>query len=118
MNIRSMLFSVLFLTVSTYAGIFLNVKDPPFNAFGNGIDNDRANIQAALDTAAAHLGGTVYLPAGAYLIDNVVVEGDRVYGLLVSSNTKILGDGMGSTVISMAPNCPASAEACRIIANK
>jgi hypothetical protein len=60
----------------------INVKDSPYNAQGDGITNDGAAIQAALDAAYGALtnpvsnAGThrwqnrgVYIPAGIYLVD-------------------------------------------------
>lgn len=38
-----------------------------FQASGNGRDNDRAALQAAIDACAEAGGGTVYFPAGTYL---------------------------------------------------
>lgn len=54
------------------------------------------NIQAALDSIKAS-GGTVYAPAGTYLINEKV----RVY-----SNTTLFGDGIGATIIKFNDNVP------------
>ncbi|HEY9216662.1 MAG TPA: putative Ig domain-containing protein, partial [Phenylobacterium sp.] len=79
-----------------------NVRD--YGATGNGVANDRAAIQAALDAAYAAGGGTVYIPAGTYAIDGG--SASRTYaGLQVRDNVTIVGDGMGQTVIkAMAGN--------------
>lgn len=42
------------------------VTDPPYGAVADGEHDDTANIQAALDAAAANGGGIVYLPGGHY----------------------------------------------------
>ncbi|MHC4397494.1 MAG: right-handed parallel beta-helix repeat-containing protein, partial [Planctomycetota bacterium] len=47
----------------------INVKDPPYNAVGDGSNDDTVEIQAAL-TAAVD-GDTVYFPPGTYLISAV-----------------------------------------------
>ncbi|WP_257307382.1 right-handed parallel beta-helix repeat-containing protein [Geothrix campi] len=46
----------------------VNVKDAPYNAKGDGITNDTAALQKAVD-AMAGTGGTVSVPAGTYLVD-------------------------------------------------
>jgi hypothetical protein len=66
----------------------ISVKD--FGAKGDGITDDAAAIQAALDAVAASGGGAVYMPAGIYLCNT---------GLSLSSYTHLFGDGMGITVI-------------------
>ncbi|PYI52865.1 right-handed parallel beta-helix repeat-containing protein [Paenibacillus flagellatus] len=67
------------------AGIMnvINVKDTAYGAKGDGATADTAAIQRALDAAAAAGGGTVYFPKGTYVTDK---------DLLVSSNTKLVGD--------------------------
>jgi Pectate lyase superfamily protein len=44
---------------------YINVKEPPYNATGDGVTDDYAAIIAALNDAA---GRTVYFPAGTYLV--------------------------------------------------
>lgn len=49
-----------------------NVMD--YGAVGNGMADDRAAIQAAIDAAAAsENGGEVYFPAGTYLVEEILV---------------------------------------------
>lgn len=73
-----------------------NVLD--YGAVGDGETDDTEAIQDALD-AAAIVGGTVYMPAGTYL---VVPLAGEVYALLLASNVRILGDGL-LTIITI-PN--------------
>ena len=50
------------------SGTYLNVKDSPYNATGDGVTDDTAAIQAALNAGA----GTVFVPAGTYVISQLV----------------------------------------------
>ncbi|WP_394543132.1 M10 family metallopeptidase C-terminal domain-containing protein [Azorhizophilus paspali] len=74
-----------------------NVKN--FGAQGNGVSDDTAAIQAAIDAAHAAGGGTVYLPAGEYRVSGGEEPSDGA--LLIKSNVYIVGAGMGETVIKM-----------------
>lgn len=51
---------------------FINVKNSPYGAKGDGTTDDTLAIQAALDATFAAGGGTVFVPAstGAYMISN------------------------------------------------
>ena len=48
-------------------GVVFNVKHPKFGAVGDGVTDDAAAIQAALDALPAS-GGTVYFPLGIYMV--------------------------------------------------
>ena len=61
----------------------VNVKD--FGAVGDGVTNDTAAIQSAIDYAGTQGGSTVYVPAGDYLIFSEL--------LLAESNVSLAGDG-------------------------
>jgi len=61
-----------------------NVLD--FGAVGDGVTDDSAEIQAAIDAAEADGGGTVYFPAGVYLIGTK---------LTVTQPVRLLGAGYG-----------------------
>ena len=65
------------------AGTPNNVRD--FGAKGDGITDDSAAIQSALD-----LQGRVYIPAGTYLVNTT---------LRIKSNTKLYGDGIEATIL-------------------
>ncbi|ACO81203.1 Secreted mannuronan C-5 epimerase [Azotobacter vinelandii CA] len=74
-----------------------NVKD--FGALGDGVSDDTAAIQAAIDAAHAAGGGTVYLPAGEYRVSGGEEPSDGC--LTIKSNVHIVGAGMGETVIKL-----------------
>lgn len=61
-----------------------NVKDSPYSARGNGIANDSASIQLALNYAKTNGGGAVYFPSGTYIAE----------ALDVPSNVRIYGEGV------------------------
>ncbi len=73
-----------------------NVKNAPYNAVGNGVNDDTIPIQTALNAANAAGGGVVYLPAGTYKISSALTmynritlrgDGDYVTNIVQSSTT-------------------------------
>lgn len=54
-------------TVGKTLKAFISVTDAPFNAVGNGVADDSAAIQAAIDFVNNAGGGVVWLPLGTYL---------------------------------------------------
>jgi hypothetical protein len=45
---------------------YINVRNPPYNAQGNGITDDTAALQAAADAAQTNAQSTIYIPDGVY----------------------------------------------------
>jgi hypothetical protein len=70
----------------THVGGYVNVKD--YGAVGDGVTDDTAAIQAALDAAAA-AGGEVVVPRGVYLISDT---------LSILSYVLLRGEGEGSVL--------------------
>jgi len=77
------------LTKATYSmisGALKNVFD--FGAVGNGVADDTAAIQAAIDfTGDLQYGGTVYFPAGEYVVTNT---------LSIPAKVSLYGESIGS----------------------
>ncbi len=73
-------------------GAPINVKDELYGAAGDGVTDDTAAIQAALDAAEDQGGGRVYAPAGTYNI-----TGTLTFNEFVSFN----GDGKRETILEL-----------------
>ena len=70
----------------------VSVRD--FGAVGDGVANDTVAIQAAIN-AVGSSGGTVYFPAGTYLISGI----EMLY-----QGQRLVGDGKYRTVLKMSPS--------------
>lgn len=71
-----------------------------YGASGDGATDDSFAIQACLDAIDAAGGGSCYIPAGQYLLNNT---------LEIGSNTKVFGDGP-ATHLFFEPNVNASSQ--------
>lgn len=72
---------------------FLNVKS--FGATPNDATDDEAAIQAAFEAARSKPWSTVYFPRGKYYAGR---------GFSVPEKTRVMGDGMGASIIAVHPN--------------
>lgn len=79
-------------TVQSKLRDLISVKD--FGATGNGVTNDTAALQAALDAAFAAGGAWVCVPRGTYLYTTM---------LQVKAGCGLIGDGDHSTILSFTP---------------
>jgi len=57
---------------------YYRITDAPFSAIGDGVTNDRAAIQSAIDTAYENGGGTVVIPANRVFATACLVLRDNV----------------------------------------
>jgi len=77
--------------------MIFNVQN--FGAKGDGITDDTAAIQNAIDAAAAAGGGQVYMPTGTYIVSGGEEPSDGC--LMLKSNVHLYGDGMGATTVKV-----------------
>ena len=69
----------------------VNVKNAPYSATGDGVTDDTAAIQAALNDHYR-----IFIPAGIYRIDPSV-------GLVLRTGSQIVGEGRGATILHALP---------------
>lgn len=75
------------------ASEWLNVKS--FGAVGDGVTDDTAAIQLAVDAATTSPRGTLYIPAGTYIVSDSIDINGRI---------NMVGDGMNNSVLSYTAN--------------
>ncbi len=99
------------------AGLVYNVKS--YGAFGDGVHDDTAAIQAAANAAGnAANGGIVYLPPGRYAISSTItVTGQNVtlqgagWSVTVAGLTNVVSLGTSRSVIAPLASFPANSYA-------
>lgn len=82
-------------------GLVVNVRAPAFGAVGDGVADDTAAIQAAINATAA--GGVCYFPRGTYLLTSTEAA------ILVGRSQVVLaGDGATVSVLRVADDSAAA----------
>jgi len=63
-----------------------------FGAVGDGVTDDTAEIQAAIDAVSAAGGGTVLVPTGTFMVNMLTL------GIFLKDNVQVVGTGTGSVL--------------------
>lgn len=79
-------------------GAVYNVKHARFGAVGDGVADDTAAIQAAIDAAGDNGGGIVFFPCGRYRITGITVAADNVR-LSFDNGALLLYEGTGGVAV-------------------
>jgi hypothetical protein len=94
--------STLQAAFAAFSGIFTNVKSSTFGAVGDGVTDDTTAINNAITAAA---GGTVFFPAGTYIVSTLTVATASVTLLGVGPGASIItGNSAGTRVINLTDN--------------
>src|SRR5438552_10740284 len=86
MRVAIILLTLLVMAASAQAADVRN-----FGARGDGVANDTAALQAAIDAAGAAGGGLVAVPSGVYMVDPLALR----------TGVALVGDGVGATVMRL-----------------
>ena len=78
------------------SGSFVNAKDAPYNATGDGVTDDTNALQAAANSAAL-AGDPLYIPSGVYRVRFVQLA--NLGTALTFSGIPVIGAGKGTTVL-------------------
>lgn len=81
-------------TVDSNLGPHVNPRDPAYGAAGNGVADDTAALQAAIE-AAWDTGKTLYIPAGTYRFTALTLP--RITASGQDKRLKLVGDGASAT---------------------
>ena len=100
------------VSFSMIEGAQYNVLD--YGAVGDGVTDDGPAIQAAVDAAFAAGGGTVYAPAGTYLLASYTSL--PYYTVKARSNVSVVGDGP-TTIFKIADGLVTPAEGVAFLYN-
>jgi hypothetical protein len=88
----------MYLIEGPWASAGINVKTPIYGALGDGVTDDYAALQAAVNDAATSQ-TSMYLPAGTYIASQPIV-------LPGGSGYSIIGSGWGTSIkLKAASNC-------------
>lgn len=89
------------------AGI-INIKEPPYNAKGDGVANDTQAIMAALRDWNYNVrfgqSATIYFPQGIYLVSNTIESIDSKG--LKQCGIRLIGENKDNTIIKLIDNTP------------
>jgi hypothetical protein len=95
--------------VGVSSNIGTNVK--AYGAVGDGVTDDRAAIQAAINAVYAAGGGALYFPEGSYLLNSF---SSSYYTIIPKSGVNVIGSGMFSTIFKIGDNLRSAAQGITI----
>jgi len=107
---------LVFVKTKAQTAIVINVKDAPYSAKGDGVTDDTAAIQAAVNAAYSQGGGStgsgaeVYFPNGTYIVTSVSIHENIIYQGQSKENTIIQRPGapiVGGEPVSITRDNPA-----------
>lgn len=81
------------VSYSMIEGAVFNVLD--YGAVGDGVTNDQAACQAAIDAAVLAGGGAVFFPAGTYILNSVASSDTTPNGLLIPDTNGVFDTDNG-----------------------
>jgi hypothetical protein len=94
----------LFTALNTSVSSATVVNVVTYGAAGDGVTDDRAAIQAALDACSTGGGGEVWVPNGTYILG----QGAGFFNLNIPANVTIRGESRAGTVLKQAAATGAS----------
>lgn len=95
-------------------GDYINVKDAPYNAAGNGTANDTRAIQSAIDAAVAAGGGAVFLPPGTYRTTGLTLQGSNVTLFGVKGSSRVAMSAAAGNTLQVGTEKTTPANDCKI----
>jgi hypothetical protein len=84
------------MNAGAYVSIFNAINVKQYGATGDGVTDDRAAIQAAIDAASATVAGKVFFPEGSYKVEKTPAQ---VYALLITKAIHLVGASFGGVTI-------------------
>jgi hypothetical protein len=104
MNLKLILSLSLIVLKFLYSGPE-NIDVMRFGAKGDSKTDDTKAIQSAINYLAEKGGGTLYFPAGVYMVSNQKIPGKAI-AIKLLSNVELIGDKKGNSILKLLPNQP------------
>jgi hypothetical protein len=80
----------------------IDVREAPYGAKGDGVTDDTAAFTSAVSAVNAARGGTLYIPAGTYLLNSATLAAMQNHAYWIAADdVTIKGDGAGQTRIQL-----------------
>jgi hypothetical protein len=110
----TLLLLALFSPAATYPadGGIVDVTKPPYNAKGDGVADDTAAIQKALDDHP-NAGAIVFLPNGTYRVTDTLRWGKGPHGGMEYKRTSLEGQTRDKAILKVADGTPGFGDAAK-----